>query len=366
MPKNNDTAETQSTDDESSTRLSSLRSTMRDHKSNDSGRVRTRQRNRASEETSDETTDEDTEAGVCPECAGDIQHDTKRGEQTCVDCGLVVDENEIDRGPEWRAFNSKERDQKSRVGSPTNKMMHDDGLSTNIDWRDKDGYGQELGTDQKRKMSRLRKWNQRAKTQDSKDRNLKHALTEIERMSSALGLPRDVREIASMIYRRCLDQDMLPGRSIEGMATASLYAAGRMEDIPRSLKEMDRVSRVDEKEIGRAYRYIDRELSLGIGPSDPLKYIPRFAGSFDEISQDTERLARRLTKKVKEAELHSGKTPPGIAAAAIYMAAKLYGETPTQSDLADVTGVTEVTIRERYQDIINHGDEEWIHVDSDV
>lgn len=325
-----------------------------------SRRVKTRDRSRTSN-TETSKTEEKEENRVCPECAGEIQHDSKRGEQACEDCGLVVDEDEIDHGPEWRAFNSNDRDQKSRVGSPTNKMMHDDGLATNIDWKDKDAYGQKLGSKQRRKMNRLRKWNERTKAQNSHDRNLKTALGEIERMGSSLGLPRDIREISSMIYRQCLQKDMLPGRSIEGMATAALYAAGRMEDIPRSLNEMERVSRVDKNEIARAYRYIDRELSLGIGPSDPIKYIPRFAGNFDEISQDTERLARRLTERLKDAELHSGKTPPGIAAAAIYMAAKLYGETPTQSELSEVTGVTEVTIRERYQDIIDYGEESWIH-----
>ncbi len=334
-------------------------------------RVRTRRRPADETETEGEADVESEETQKdeqlsCPECNGKVIHDSKRGEHACNECGLVVDEQAIDRGPEWRAFNSQERDNKSRVGSPTNKMLHDDGLSTNIDWRNRDGYGNQLGSKQREKMQRLRKWHQRTKTQDSRDRNLKHALGEIERMSSALGLPRDVRETASMIYRRCLDDDMLPGRSIEGMSTASLYAASRMEGIPRSLKEMERVSRVDEKEIGRAYRYIDRELKLGIGPSDPAKYIPRFAADLDGISTDTERLARRLVKNVKDAELHSGKTPPGIAAAALYMAGKLYGEAPTQEELADVTGVTEVTIRERYQDIINYGDERWIHTNDDL
>lgn len=333
---------------------------MTSNKNRSGNRVKTRRRGNE-QETEETDTSEKEEETTCPECEGDITHDPQRGEHACEDCGLVVDEGEIDHGPEWRAFDSNERDQKSRVGSPTNKMMHDDGLSTNIDWRDKDAYGNSLGTKQRKKMQRLRKWNQRAKTQDSHDRNLKQALGEIDRMASALGLPRDVRKIASMIYRQCLERDMLPGRSIEGMGTAALYAASRMEDIPRSLKEMEQVSRVKEKEIGRSYRYIDRELDLGIGPSDPVKYIPRFAGELDEVTQETERLARKLVEKVKEEELHSGKTPPGIAAAAIYTAGKLCNETPTQEDLADVTGVTEVTIRERYQDIIEEGDEAWIH-----
>jgi transcription initiation factor TFIIB len=80
----------------------------------------------------------------CPECDGDLVEDEEHGETVCAECGLVVEEDGIDRGPEWRAFDSKEKDQKSRVGAPTTNMMHDKGLSTNIGWQDKDAYGNSL------------------------------------------------------------------------------------------------------------------------------------------------------------------------------------------------------------------------------
>jgi len=187
------------------------------------------------------------EANVCPECDGNLVDDERHGETVCADCGLVVEEDEIDRGPEWRAFDSAERDQKSRVGAPTTKMLHDEGLSTNIGWQDKDAYGNALSANQRQRMSRLRTWNERLRTTDHSERNLKQALGEIERMASALGLPENVRETASVIYRRALEEDLLPGRSIEGIATASLHAAARMAGVPRSIDEVARVSRVDEE-----------------------------------------------------------------------------------------------------------------------
>ncbi|WP_275264639.1 transcription initiation factor IIB, partial [Halobellus captivus] len=149
----------------------------------------------------------------CPECGStDLKTDDERGETVCGDCGLVVDEDSIDRGPEWRAFDSAERDKKSRVGAPTTNLMHDKGLSTNIGWQNKDAYGNSLSSTQRQKMQRLRTWNERFRTRDSKERNLKQALGEIDRMASALGLPENVRETASVIYRRALDEDLLPGR----------------------------------------------------------------------------------------------------------------------------------------------------------
>jgi len=301
----------------------------------------------------DRTTDQGERSAeerlACPECDGDLK--SEGAETVCVDCGLVVESDEIDRGPEWRAFDSAERDSKSRVGAPTTNMMHDKGLSTNIGWQDRDGYGNTLSNRQRRKMQRLRTWNERFRTRDSKERNLKQALGEIDRMASALGLPDNVRETASAIYRRALADDLLPGRSIEGIATASLHAAARMEGVPRSIDEVARVSRVDEEEFKRAYRYINRELKLEIQPADPESYLPRFASELD-VPDETERLARELLAEAKRRNVHSGKSPVGLAAAALYAAGQLTNVGLTQSEVSEVTEMSEVTIRNRYQELL--------------
>jgi transcription initiation factor TFIIB len=309
----------------------------------------TRTRERTTETETEET--DEHEGITCPECGGDVVSDAEHGETVCEDCGLVVEEDSIDRGPEWRAFDAKEKDQKSRVGAPTTNMMHDKGLSTNIDWRDKDAYGNSLGSRQRQKMQRLRKWNERFRTRDSKERNLKQALGEIDRMASALGLPENVRETASVIYRRALDENLLPGRSIEGVATAALYAAARQAGTPRSLDEITGVSRVEKSEIARTYRYVVRQLNLEIEPADPESYVPRFASDL-EMSDEVERRARELLQGAKNAGIHSGKSPVGLAAAAIYAAALLTNEKVTQNEVSEVANISEVTIRNRYHELL--------------
>ncbi|OYR56434.1 transcription initiation factor IIB [Halorubrum halodurans] len=291
----------------------------------------------------------------CPECGGQLATDTEHGETVCADCGLVVEEDEIDRGPEWRAFDSREKDEKSRVGAPTTNMMHDKGLSTNIGWQDKDAYGKSLSSRQREKMQRLRTWNERFRTRDSKERNLKQALGEIDRMASALGLPDNVRETASVIYRRALDEDLLPGRSIEGVATAALYAAARQAGTPRSLDEIAGVSRVEKDEIARTYRYVVRELKLEIQPADPESYVPRFASDLG-LSDESERRARGLLDTAKSQGIHSGKSPVGLAAAAVYAAALLTNEKVTQSEVSEVASISEVTIRNRYHELLEAED----------
>jgi transcription initiation factor TFIIB len=299
-----------------------------------------------------EVTDEQVH---CPECGGNLVTDEGHGEVVCSDCGLVVEDGAVDRGPEWRAFQSDERDQKSRVGAPTTKMMHDKGLSTNIGWQNKDAYGRTLSPRQRQQMQRLRTWNERFRTRDSKERNLKQALGEIDRMASALGLPENVRETASVIYRRALGDDLLPGRSIEGVATAALYAAARQAGTPRSLDEIAIVSRVDKMELTRTYRYVVRELKLEIKPADPEQYVPRFASDLG-LSDEAERRARELLRNAREEGIHSGKSPVGLAAAAVYAAALLTNEKVTQSEVGEVASISEVTIRNRYKELLEAED----------
>ncbi|MFB6094587.1 MAG: transcription initiation factor IIB family protein [Halanaeroarchaeum sp.] len=303
-----------------------------------------------------EREDEETEStDGCPECGGLVVTDEEHGESVCADCGLVIEEEGIDHGPEWRAFDSKEKDEKSRVGAPTTNTMHDKGLSTNIDWRDKDAYGNSLGSRQRQKMQRLRKWNERFRTRDAKERNLKQALGEIDRMASALGLPDNVRETASVIYRRALEEDLLPGRSIEGVATSCVYAAARQAGVPRSLDEIDEVSRVEKDEIARTYRYVVRELGLEVKPADPASYVPRFASDL-ELSDEAQHRARELLENAKEKGVHSGKSPVGLAAAAVYAAALLTNEKTTQAKVSEVADISEVTIRNRYHELLEAED----------
>jgi len=276
---------------------------------------------------------------------------TGDGELIHEPTGIVVEEEQIDPGPEWRAFNHSERQSKSRVGAPTTQTMHDKGLTTTIDWKDKDAYGRSISSRKRSQMHRLRKWQERIRTKDAGERNLQFALSEIDRMASALGVPRSVREVASVIYRRALNEDLIRGRSIEGVATSALYAACRQEGIPRSLDEVAEVSRVPQKEIGRTYRYISQELGLELKPVDPKQFVPRFASSLG-LSEEVQSKATEIIDVSAEQGLLSGKSPTGFAAAAIYAASLLCNEKKTQREVADVAQVTEVTIRNRYQEQI--------------
>ncbi len=283
---------------------------------------------------------------VCPECnSTTFEYDQSKGEITCKTCGLVIDENIVDNGPEWRAFDHEQRDKRTRVGAPTTSTIHDQGLSTTIDWKNNN-----ISSQNQAQWYRLRKWQRKIRISGSRERNLAFALSELDRYSSRLGLPRSIRESSSVIYRKALDNKLIRGRSIEGVVSASIYIACRQSNLPRTLDEISEISNVTKKEIGRTYRFIARELNIKLTPTSPVDYIPRFASEL-ELSGESQAKAIKIVNQSLEEGITSGKGPTGIAAAALYIASVLFGERRTQRDIAEVAGVTEVTIRNRYKEL---------------
>lgn len=295
----------------------------------------------------------DSVSGVverCPECDGETFYaDDVRGEMVCDDCGYIIMDGLIDRGAEWTAFSQEEKEQHSRVGAPLTETVHDRGLTTQIHWRDIDANGRSLSSKKRKKMQRLRKWQKRIRTIGAGERNLQHALVEIQRMASALSLPQPVRETAAVTYREALAADLIQGRSIEAVAASSLYVACRKAEIPRSLDEFDDVARVDRTEIGRTYRYLASELEIEMKPVDPKLFVPRFCSEL-ELDGTVQRTAINILEQIMNEKLHSGKSPTGLAAAAIYTAASRNDNERTKSEIAEVAQVAEVTIRKRHQE----------------
>ena len=296
------------------------------------------------------------EITACPECKSEhLVRDYTRGEMTCSGCGLVIDDNFIDSGPEWRAFAAEQNEKRARGGAPMTVMVHDKGLSTDIGWGNRDTYGNVVPTKNRAQLFRMRKWQNRTRASTSADRNLALALKELNRLASKIGLHRQVREEAAMLYRRAVNQNLVRGRSVEGVAAAALYGACRRCEVPRTLNEITEASRASKKEVGRPYRYISRELKLNLQPASPVVYIERFCKEL-KLPGHVENAAIRILNQAVEAELTSGRGPTGVAAAAIYIASVLYNMRKTQKQIAMTVGVTEVTIRNRYKELAENLD----------
>ncbi len=282
----------------------------------------------------------------CPECGStNLFVNKEKGEIICRNCGLVIEEQMIDPGQEWREFED-DTSSRRRAGAPMTYTQYDQGLGTDIGRKTDIN---KLTGKTRNKFFRLRKWQYRIST--AIERNLKLALAELKRVASILKLPKSVEEEAARIYTLAVQRGLVRGRSMESVVAGALYAACRRHEVPRTLDELSEASNIEKKEVGRTYRFITRELNMKILPSNPADYIARFASAL-RLNPETQSHAIEILEEAQKKELTSGRGPTGIAAAALYVAALLHGEKRTQREVADVAGVTEVTIRNRYKELL--------------
>lgn len=302
----------------------------------------------ASRNIYERTFDEDVQQNdhnTCPECNGRVTANSH--ETVCDDCGLVVDEQELDRGPEWREFEND--DGGRRVGAPNTVSRHDRGIGTEIG-RKQDFRGRKLDGDKRRQLNRLRREHNRAKIGSKADHNRIAGFTEIRRMTAALGLPESVRDQACHLFRSAQDAGLLVGRSIEAVASGSLFAVCRLNEHPRSFEAIARVSKISKARIRTGYTVMNRDLDLPVPPAGPEQYLAQVASAAD-VSQRTQRRARDLLDTVDQTSVANGRNPLGAAAGALYLASQETGEFVTQQELAAAADVSTVTVRARYRDI---------------
>ena len=289
----------------------------------------------------DNSFDEDVPSNTtnqCPECDGQVS--TNSQETSCEDCGLIISEHRTDHGPEWHRYNEHK---KKRTGAPLTATRHDRGLSTKI------GYGNEangrtLSGRKRRQMSRLRREHNRARWRSTAERNLGTACTEIARLTSALELPHSIREEACVLFRKAQNANLVRGRSIESIATASLYVACRQNDHTITVTDFEAVARCSERKITNGYRVLNSELGVAVRPRFPVEFLPRFASEL-AVPTYVERRAHNIAKHATDAELVVGCNPAGVAAGCLTIASNDLDVTIRQTDLADVAGVSTYTVR---------------------
>jgi transcription initiation factor TFIIB len=196
---------------------------------------------------------------------------------------------------------------------------------------------------------RLTKWHKRLIK--SKDRNLSFAFSELQRLISFLSLSKAIHERVAGLYKQAVDKGLVRGRSTESIIAALLYITCREQGAPRTLDEIAKASNIGKKDVGKTYRYVARKLNIRILPAKAQDYIPRF-GSLLTLSEKVQVKAVDVLDEAAKYDVISGKGPIGVAAASLYIAAVLSGEKKTQREVADIIGVTEVTIRNRYKEIV--------------
>lgn len=283
----------------------------------------------------------------CSECGSSkLLTDQNRGEIYCKSCGNIIENNLINFEREWKEFDSDQAKKRRRTGLPLSYTSLDMGLKTEI------GSSSEiknLKSKVKAKFFRLRKWQFRETSMKS---NLRFALSYLKVLSSNLRLTRVAEEEAAKLYTLIAYKGLTKGRNIETIMASIAYIVCKKYGIPRSVDEVCEISNLDKRVLLRMQKIVIRELKLKVIPHSPIDYLARFCSKLN-LGVEIQSKAMKLLEDIEKEGLANGKDPRSIAAATLYIVAFDSKERTTQRELVDVAGITEVTVRKRYQEIVD-------------
>lgn len=294
----------------------------------------------------------------CPECNASLINDIQNGEIICSGCGVVVADQIADYGPETKSSNLEDKMKLARATGQTTYSQHDLGITTEISISSKDFSGKTINHQIANQMCNLRKWQQRVRVSSPRDRRLANVLSKMGEACDSMSLSKNVLETASMIYRNLDGHLEVKGKSVISITAATIYMACKQCDVVRSLEEICKTM-CSPKEVksktklaAKYYRAIVMETGQTAAPVVTMdKYISKIS-NMTNTEVRVERLALEIADKTKDSSIADGKAPNGIAAAYLYVASVLLGQSMLQRDVSSTAGVTEVTIRNRCKEIL--------------
>ncbi len=292
----------------------------------------------------------------CPECRSVLINDLQSGEVFCSVCGIVVMDQIIYHGPESKNTSPDEKIKNTRATGQTTYSQHDLGISTDISISGKDFNGKQIDPHVINQMNNLRKWQQRVRILNPRERRLSNVLSKISKICQDMVLSKNILETASMIYRSLDSKLDMKGKSVTSISIAVVYMACKQCNVVRSLEEICKKTNSNKKmksKIKLASRYY-RIIAMELGTATIVtmdRYISKIA-NITQTDTRVERLALEIAEKTKNHKIIEGKAPNGVAAAYLYISSILLGQNILQRDVSDIAGITEVTIRNRCKEIL--------------
>jgi len=289
---------------------------------------------------------------ICPDCRDPnpkLSEEFSSGDLVCQSCGLVLGDRIVDTRSEWRTFANDEGDDPSRVGAAADPLMEGiEQLDTMISFRDGgSGISREL---------------QRAATRahgSRAERNILTAFRDISAMCEQFSLPKTISDIAKQVYKRSDEEKLLRGKPMEAVVAACIFIACRQAHVPRSFREICKLTQVSKKTLGQCYKALEQAFNLTPGASANSNHngntttgaedlLSRYCNHLD-LPPNVQSICRDIIRKARELGIADGRSPVSIAGGAIYFTAHLLGQPRPAKDISTVAGVSEGTIRLVYR-----------------
>ena len=276
---------------------------------------------------------------------------TDEGFLTCTDkkCGIIY-RDVVDQSAEWRYYGSEDNQtgDPTRCGMPVNPLLKESSYGCKVVCQSRSTY-------EMRKIRRYTEW----QSMPYREKSQYDEFQRITIIAQNSGIPKMIIEDAMRYHKKISEARTFRGLNRDGIIAASIYIACRINDYPRTAKEIATMFHLDNTSATKGCKNaitIINDIEKDMENSDktslckatPLAFIERYCSKLN-INNELTKVCIFVAHRISENNLIPENTPHSIAAGIVYFVSQMCNLNVNKRDVNSVSRISEVTINKCYK-----------------
>ena len=288
---------------------------------------------------------------MCERCQSSLAF-SDEGFLTCTSskCGIVY-KDIVDQTAEWRYYGADDNQNSdpTRCGMPINPLLEESSYGCKVICIGAMSY-------EMRKIRRYTEW----QSMPYKEKSQYDEFQIITIMAQNAGMPKMIIDDAIRYHKKISEYDVtFRGDNRDGILAASIYISCRVNNYPRTAKEIASIFNLDITSATKGCKNalaiinnLEKDMSnkekTNFGKTKPEAFIERYCSKLN-INNELTKVCQFISMKIEKMNIMSENTPPSIAAGIIYFISQICKLNISKRDVKNVSEKSEVTINKCYK-----------------
>ena len=287
----------------------------------------------------------------CEQCESRLAF-SDEGFLTCTNrkCGIIY-KDLVDHSAEWRYYGADDNQNSdpTRCGMPINPLLQESSYGCKVLCIGSTSY-------EMRKIRRYTEW----QSMPYKEKSQYDEFQIITTMAQNAGIPKLIIDDAIRYHKKISEYDLtFRGDNRDGIIAASIYIACRINNYPRTAKEISSIFHLDVASatkgcknalliINNLEKDMDNKEKTLFCKTKPVAFIERYCSKLN-INNELTKLCQFISMKIENENRMPENTPHSIAAGIIYFISQICKLNIGKKDVRNVSEISEVTINKCFK-----------------
>jgi transcription initiation factor TFIIB len=288
----------------------------------------------------------------CERCQFSLAY-SEEGFLTCTNnkCGIIY-KDMLDQSPEWRYYGADDNQNSdpTRCGMPINPFLEESSFGCKVLCIGKSSY-------EMRKIRRYTEW----QSMPYKEKSQYDEFQRITIYGQNAGISKKFIDDAIKYHKKIseYEEESFRGENKDGIIAASIYISSRINNYPRTAKEIATIFHLDVTSATRGCKKaqsilnhlekdMDNKDKTIFCKTKPEAFIERYCSKLN-INMELTKLCQFIAIKIERANLIPENTPHSIAAGVVYFISQLCKLNISKHDIKNISEISEVTINKCYK-----------------